>query len=106
MISAFASLQIDVTEELPHAEALEEHELLRQGLHREFDDNNDTGRTVGVKKDYLRAARDAMLALDPVGTPALLATLDQYLQDYDKSDEDYQTMEAYLPYRTTNAGYL
>jgi hypothetical protein len=47
-----------------------------------------------------------MLALDPIGTPAVLATLDQYLQDYDKSDEDYLTMEEYLPYRTTNAGYL
>jgi len=46
-----------------------------------------------------------MLALDPAGTPALLATLDRYLQEYDGSDEDYQTIEAYLPYRIPNAGY-
>jgi len=60
---------------------------------------------VGVKKQYLRDARDGMLALDPVGTPALLATLDRYLQEYDSSEEDFKTIEEYLPYRIPNAGY-
>ena len=96
---------IDVTEELPHAEALAEHEILRQGLHTEFDCNPDTGKTVGVKKQYLRDARDGMLALDPVDTPALLATLDRYLKEYDSSEEDFKTIEEYLPYRIPNAGY-
>ncbi|KAF9480491.1 terpenoid synthase [Pholiota conissans] len=95
----------DVTEELPHAEALEEHEILRQGLHPEFDNDTNTGKTVGVKKAYLRAQRDGMLALDPVGTPGVLAVLDRYLYEYDRSDEDYLTLETYLPYRIHNAGY-
>jgi hypothetical protein len=98
-------ITIDVTEELPHAEALAEHEILRQGLHVEHDRNPDAGRTVGVKKQYLRDARDGMLALDPMDTPALLATLDRYLQEYDSSEEDFRTIEEYLPYRIPNAGY-
>ncbi|KAF8966743.1 isoprenoid synthase domain-containing protein [Flammula alnicola] len=96
----------DVTEELPHSEALYEHEVLRHGLHREFDDNHDTGKTVGVKKAYLRSAREGMLALDPVGTPAVLATLDTYLKEYDNSETDFMTIEEYLPYRIPNAGYF
>ena len=95
----------DVTEELPHTEALSEHEILRQGLHKECDSNPDIGRTVGAKKQYLRDARDGMLALNPVDTPALLATLDRYLQEYDSSEEDFKTIEEYLPYRIPNAGY-
>ncbi|TFK35720.1 isoprenoid synthase domain-containing protein [Crucibulum laeve] len=95
----------DVTEELPHAEALNDHEILRQGLHREFDSNPDTGKTVGVKKQYMREAREGMLALDPKDTPALLDTLDKYLKEYDNSDEKFKTIEEYLPYRIPNAGY-
>jgi hypothetical protein len=95
----------DVTEELPHAEALHDHEILRQGLHAEFDDDNDTGKTVGVKKEYLRVQRRGMLALDPVNTLALLQTLDTYLQEYDGSEVDFLTIEEYLPYRIPNAGY-
>ncbi|KIJ42381.1 hypothetical protein M422DRAFT_254464 [Sphaerobolus stellatus SS14] len=95
----------DVTEELPHTEALHEHEILRQGLHEEFDNNTETGKTVGVKKAYLRSARKGMMALDPVDTPAILATLDTYLQEYDNSDVDFKTVEGYLPYRIPNAGY-
>ncbi|KIJ52299.1 hypothetical protein M422DRAFT_156173 [Sphaerobolus stellatus SS14] len=95
----------DVTEELPHAEALHDHEILRQGLHRDFDNNLETGKTVGVKKAYMRAAREGMMALDPINTPGLLQTLDTYLQEYDGSDVDFKTMEKYLPYRIPNAGY-
>jgi hypothetical protein len=95
----------DVTEELPHSEALSEHEILRQGLHTQHDSNPDTGKTVGVKKQYLRDARDGMLALDPIDTPALLATLDRYLKEYDSSDADFKTIKEYLPYRIPNAGY-
>lgn len=100
-----SKVSIDVTEELPHAEALAEHEILRQGLHKEFDCSPDMGKTVSVKKQYLRDARDGMLALDPVDTPALLATLDRYLREYDSSEEDFKTIEEYLPYRIPNAGY-
>ena len=46
-----------------------------------------------------------MLALDPVGTPDVLHTLDKYLQEYDSSQEDFATIEDYLPYRIPNAGY-
>lgn len=60
---------------------------------------------MGTKKAYLREQRDGMMALDPVGTPALLDTLDRYLQEYDGSDEDYKTIDEYLPYRIPNAGY-
>ncbi|KDR67279.1 hypothetical protein GALMADRAFT_147274 [Galerina marginata CBS 339.88] len=95
----------DVTEELPHEIAQHEHEILRQGLDPLQDSNPDTGKTVGVKKQYLRNARDGMLALDPVGTPDLLRTLDRYLREYDSDDQDFRTLEEYLPYRIPNAGY-
>jgi hypothetical protein len=84
---------------------LSDHDILRQGLHQEHDSNPDTGITVGVKKQYLREARDGMLALDPIDTPGLLATLDRYLREYDSSEEDFETIEEYLPYRIPNAGY-
>lgn len=61
--------------------------------------------TVGVKKQFLREARDGMLSLDPVGSPAVLRTLDLYLQEYDSSKVDFTTLEEYLPYRIPNAGY-
>lgn len=99
------SLTIDVTEELPYAEAQHDHEILRQGLDPLQDDNNDLGKTVGVKKQFLRNARDGMLALDPSGSPGVLKTLDHYLQEYDSSEQDFTTIEEYLPYRIPNAGY-
>jgi hypothetical protein len=85
--------------------AQREHEILRQGLDPLQDGSKDIGQTVGAKKQYLRDARDAMLALDPVGTPGVLKTLDHYLQEYDSSDQDFKTIEEYLPYRIPNAGY-
>lgn len=84
---------------------MQEHEILRQGLDPLQDSNPNTGKTVGVKKQYLREARDGMLALDPVGTPALLKALDKYLQEYDSSEQEFITLEEYLPYRIPNAGY-
>ncbi|KIJ35656.1 hypothetical protein M422DRAFT_262056 [Sphaerobolus stellatus SS14] len=69
----------DVTEEFPHTEALSEHEILCQGLHPEFDNNTETGKTV-------------------VNAPTLLNTLDTYLQEYDNSDVNFQTVEEYLPF--------
>lgn len=96
---------LDVTEELPHAVAQNEHEILRQALDPLQDSNHDTGMTVGVKKQYLRNARDGMLALDPVGAPGVLQTLNQYLKEYDNSAQDFRTLEQYLPYRIPNAGY-
>jgi len=85
--------------------AQHEHDILRQALDLNHDGNPDTGRTVGVKKQFLRSARNDMLALDPVGTPGLLSTLDRYLNEYDSSQEDFLTIEDYLPYRIPNAGY-
>ena len=96
---------LDVTEELPHSIAQHEHDLLRQALDPLQDSNTDTGKTLGRKKQYLRNARDGMLALDPVGTPDLLRTLDQYLKEYDSSEQDFNKIEDYLPYRIPNAGY-
>lgn len=102
----FSGLLItDVTEELPHSEALHEHDILRQALHPSLDHDNDTGLTVGPKKQFLRDARDRMLALDAKDTPALLQTLDEYLQEYDSSEEDFLTVQEYLPYRIPNAGF-
>ncbi|KAF8816053.1 terpenoid synthase [Phlegmacium glaucopus] len=95
----------DVTEELPHAIAQHEHDILRRGLDPKQDSNPDTGKTVGVKKQFLRDARNGMMALDPVGTPDLLCTLERYLREYDSSEEDFATIEEYLPYRIPNAGY-
>jgi hypothetical protein len=94
-----------VTEELPHIEAMHEHEILRQGLHQEYDSNKETGKTVGVKKQFLRESRVRMLELDAEDTPSLLTTLDTYLKEYDSSEKDFDTMEEYLPYRIPNAGF-
>lgn len=96
---------VDVTEELPHVVAQKEHEILCQALDPLQDSNHDTGKTVGVKKQYLRNARDGMLALDPVGAPGVLQTLNRYLHEYDSSVQDFRTLEEYLPYRIPNAGY-
>ncbi|TFK35713.1 isoprenoid synthase domain-containing protein [Crucibulum laeve] len=52
----------------------------------------------------MQEAREGMLAFDPEDTPALLDTLDNYLKEYDNSD-DFKTIEEYLPYRIPNAGY-
>jgi hypothetical protein len=69
--SSHAPRRPDVTEELRHAEALSEHEILRQGLHQKQDSNADTGMTVGVKWHYLRDVRDGLLALDAMDTPVV-----------------------------------
>ncbi|KAF8982900.1 hypothetical protein BDQ17DRAFT_1261850 [Cyathus striatus] len=90
----------DITEELAHVDALEDHEVLRQGLRHEYDLNMNT-----AKKVFLQEVKDRMLTLDPVNTPALLMTLDHYLKEYDSSEEDFQTLEEYLPYEIPLAGY-
>ena len=85
--------------------AQHEHDVLRRGLDPEEDSNPDTGMTVGVKVQFLRNARRGMMALDPVDTPDIIRTLERYLREYDSSEEDFTTIEEYLPYRIPNAGY-
>lgn len=99
------TMSTDAIEIIPHTEAVAEHEILRQALHREYDSNPDSGKTVGVKKQLLRDIRDGMLALDPVDAPAALEAIDIYLREYDSSEENFKTVEEYLPYRIMNAGY-
>ena len=95
----------DITEDLPHSVAQREHALLLQALDPSQDWNNDTGETVGNKKQYLRTLRDAMFALDPVLTPALFESVRQFLEAWDTRErQEFGTMEEYWPYRLVDGG--
>ncbi|KIJ38561.1 hypothetical protein M422DRAFT_258673 [Sphaerobolus stellatus SS14] len=95
---------LDINEEKPHQSALHEHEVLRQALHPEFDQNSDTGETVGAKKAYFQKIRQEIMALDPINTPELIHTLDRYLEEYDSHPMDAKTMDEYIPKRLINSG--
>ncbi|KAF9002133.1 isoprenoid synthase domain-containing protein [Cyathus striatus] len=100
------SIHDDLTEEMTYEDAQQEHEVLRQGLHEEYDSSTETGKTVGLKNAYLREARIRMLSLDPVDTPPLLKEVERYIMGYDSSNENFKTLEEYLPFRIWNVGAI
>ncbi|KIJ30667.1 hypothetical protein M422DRAFT_97048, partial [Sphaerobolus stellatus SS14] len=95
----------DINEEKPHQSALHEHEVLRQALHPEFDQNTDTGETAGAKKAYFQKIRQEIIALDPIDTPELLHTLDRYLEEYDSHPMEAKTMDEYISKKLINSAY-
>ncbi|KAF8967666.1 isoprenoid synthase domain-containing protein [Flammula alnicola] len=88
----------DVTEELPHAEALYEHEVLRHGLHREFDDNTTQARPSALKRRTCALPARACSRSTP-RHPGTACHARQIPKEYDNSETDFMTIEEYLPYR-------
>ncbi|KAK7038726.1 hypothetical protein VNI00_010611 [Paramarasmius palmivorus] len=94
----------DVLEELPHNEAVVEHEILCKAL-RGDEVVHTTENTRLEWISFLRDIRSELLAIDPIRSPSLLSILNQSLRDRDSSSVEFSTIEEYLPYRLVNFDY-
>ncbi|KAF9068429.1 hypothetical protein BDP27DRAFT_1327333 [Rhodocollybia butyracea] len=98
----FLCIVDDVMEDLPFAEAIIEHELLRQALHEEHDDDHYTSQVFNGLKDFLRDLRVELTRDSDPSNLTLLHTLDISLQHRDSVDTEFQSLEDYIPYRKMN----
>ncbi|ESK90132.1 fusicoccadiene synthase [Moniliophthora roreri MCA 2997] len=94
----------DVLEDLPHREALIEHEILCKAL-RGDEIHQTTKNTRPEWISFLRDIRSELLAIDSIRSPALLNTLNKSLRDRDSSPVEFGTIEEYIPYRLLNFDY-
>ncbi|KAG7094369.1 hypothetical protein E1B28_007970 [Marasmius oreades] len=100
----------DVLEDLPHGEALVEHDILCEAVHNhnEPEISMTTPFTENTRPEwisFLREIKQEMMELDPVRSPALFLTFEQSLRSRDSSVVDFDTLEEYLPYRLLNFDY-
>ncbi|KAF9257598.1 terpenoid synthase [Marasmius fiardii PR-910] len=95
----------DVLEDLPHGEALVEHDILCDALRGSVDTTKFTKNTRPEWIKFLQDIKAEMLAVDPVRSPALLLTFEESLRARDSSDVEFDTIEQYIPYRLINFDY-
>ncbi|KAG7094367.1 hypothetical protein E1B28_007968 [Marasmius oreades] len=96
----------DVLEDLPHGEALVEHDILCNALRNEAVPT--TKFTANTRPEWIKFLRDIkveMLAVDPIRSPCLLLALEETLRTRESSDVEFDTIEQYLPYRLINFDY-
>ncbi|KAJ8096391.1 hypothetical protein PM082_011553 [Marasmius tenuissimus] len=97
----------DVLEDLPHEEALIEHDILCDALHgtKGSSPKKTTANTRPEWLSFLQELKAEMLAVDPVRSPALLATFEESLRARDSSAAEFDSIEKYIPYRLINFDY-
>uniref|UniRef100_A0A0W0FSY1 Terpenoid synthase n=1 Tax=Moniliophthora roreri TaxID=221103 RepID=A0A0W0FSY1_MONRR len=96
----------DITETLPHEEAVLEHATVKKMF--VLGDREANGTTPGKKTLMTSIFRDVaarMKALDPEGAPWIIGNLHQYLTEYDGGDKIYSNVEDYAAFRSLNVGY-
>ncbi|KAI9935128.1 hypothetical protein MW887_000749 [Aspergillus wentii] len=94
----------DVTEELDHKNALFKHDLLEQAMQFENLINADIGR-FNAREILFGLLVQKACGMDPAAGPSVIKVLANYLRTFDSSNEDFQNMEEYNPYRVANCGY-
>ncbi|KAL0575439.1 hypothetical protein V5O48_006530 [Marasmius crinis-equi] len=96
----------DVLEELPHREAIIEHDILCEALDDSVEPSTPwTSNTRLEWISFLRQIKDEMLAEDPIRTPALFRVFEQSLRGRESSSANFDTLQAYLPFRLLNFDY-
>ncbi|KAK2872114.1 hypothetical protein FQN49_002557 [Arthroderma sp. PD_2] len=92
-----------VTEEMEHSAACREHDNLAKAICLDIDPSTFKPDNVrqGVLAGLLRRAID----MDPVQAPLMIEMLKNYLKTFDNCNDDFETMEEYMPYRIPNCGY-
>uniref|UniRef100_A0A0W0G6D9 Terpenoid synthase n=2 Tax=Moniliophthora roreri TaxID=221103 RepID=A0A0W0G6D9_MONRR len=91
----------DVLEDLPHEEAVIEHDILCETLCLGFA-SQLTRNTRPEWLSFLPEIKEEMLLLDPIRSPSLLQTFEASLQTRDSSAIEFDTIEEYIPYRLVN----
>ncbi|KAF5386342.1 hypothetical protein D9757_006682 [Collybiopsis confluens] len=101
----FLCIVDDVMEDLPFGEASIEHAILRQALYERYDSDSYAGQVVGDMKAFLREMRKELVAQNDPESLRLLQTLDTSLHNRDSVDDEFRTLEDYIPFRKTNFDY-
>ncbi|KAK7038727.1 hypothetical protein VNI00_010612 [Paramarasmius palmivorus] len=92
----------DVLEDLPHDEAVIEHNILCETLRQGTPSDRFTENTRPGWLAFLCGVKEEMLLLDPFRSPSLLRTFEESLSSRDSSAIEFDTIEEYIPYRLVN----
>ncbi|KAJ8096392.1 hypothetical protein PM082_011554 [Marasmius tenuissimus] len=98
----------DVLEELPHNEAIVEHDILCEAVSRNSTEAPSIPWTDNTRPEwisFLHETRVEMLKVDLKRTPGLFQSLEQSLRGRESSSLDFDTLEAYIPFRLLNFDY-
>ncbi|KAG9252302.1 isoprenoid synthase domain-containing protein [Emericellopsis atlantica] len=93
----------DIIEELDHSIAMKEHELLAQMLTVDIDPS--TFAAVNRRQSALARILRLAIDMDPAQGPALVKTLQTYLEAYDSTSVNFDKFEEYSAFRILNSGY-
>ncbi|KAJ6780124.1 hypothetical protein PWT90_03837 [Aphanocladium album] len=93
----------DVTEELDHSSACQQHQLLAEVLRVDIDPLKY--KPANVRQQTLARLLQAAIALDNDKASSMVETLRNYLATFDNRDDDFDSMSEYMPYRISNCGY-
>ena len=93
----------DVTEELSFNEAMDEHEILAEVLR--LDINPTALIPKNARQKLLAEVVRKAIDMDPDAVPAMLKMLTTYLLTFDNTDEEFDDIEKYIPFRIPNCGY-
>ncbi|KAF9257597.1 hypothetical protein L218DRAFT_839206, partial [Marasmius fiardii PR-910] len=86
----------DVLEELPHHEALVEHDILCEAVCYEMVSVPFTENTRPEWISFLHEIKKEMMELDPIRSPDLFLTFEQSLRSRDSSVVDFDTLEEFV----------
>ncbi|THC89994.1 hypothetical protein EYZ11_010553 [Aspergillus tanneri] len=103
-IIELAWINDDVTEELDHKTACVKHGTLMDAMNLETLINAQIGQFNSQETLFGLLVQKAA-AMDPRSATKLVDVLTNYLRTFDSSDEDFSSMNTYIPYRVGNCGY-
>ncbi len=92
-----------MTEELDFNSAMNEHKILAEVLRLDIDPTTMIPKNARQKllAELVRNAID----MDIEAAPAMLEMLNTYLLSFDNTDEEFNDIEKYIPFRIPNCGY-
>ncbi|KAF2170473.1 hypothetical protein M409DRAFT_64201 [Zasmidium cellare ATCC 36951] len=93
----------DVTEEMEHSSECRQHAILSRVVQVDIDGANFPAENIRQKTlaVLLRKAID----MDAKQAVKMVETLQIYLRSFDSRDDDFDSVQEYMPYRVSNCGY-
>ncbi|GAB1213239.1 hypothetical protein ATERTT37_002388 [Aspergillus terreus] len=94
----------DVTEELEHKQACIKHDILKDSMFLEKLVNAEIGQ-FNARETIFGLLVQKACTMDPKAAPKMVDTLSNFFQTYNSSDEEFVSMDTYIPYRVAHSGY-
>ena len=98
------TVRLDLIEDIPHDEAVQTHEGLRDAFRADSPTSKPSRKTIIA--DAFKTFASRMSKLDPKGTPRVIESLKSYLVNYDSHKAgELPSIKEYTEYRILNVGF-